>query len=389
MAENSGRYSYTLSITLITILVILLGFIREILKHQTRQIRYIRYQLFKIGKTFYKTKVNDMTANNIKNLGIRQTFRPPRRDNKRKRGKRGGKKHVRPWDTNQGVHRNLFIPLERHHKTLWNPSVSNLMLTNIQSLKLKIDVLLHYILEHKLDICFITETWISKHEDLQYIKANLKMQGYHILSCERANRKEGGLACIYNENLKMKASKPQKYESFESLTVQVSIKSKTNIFSLIYRPPSSTKNITPIRVFLDEFSEHITTLLQQEEDPIILGDINISWNKEDNMDRESLVEIMSLYNLKQHVDIQTHKQGNTLDWIMSKENSTTISGINEGDYLSDYCPITWTHKVEKHPMEKIIHTSRDLKSIKEQNFASDLEDRLPTPSDTDDPPNSV
>ena len=71
-----------------------------------------------------------------------------------------------------------------------------------------------------------------------------------------------------------------------------------------------------MRVFLDEFSEHITTILQQENDPIILGDINIPWNKEDNMDRESLVEIMGLYNLKQHVDIQTHKQGNTLDWIM-------------------------------------------------------------------------
>ena len=76
------------------------------------------------------------------------------------------------------------------------------MLTNIQSLKLKIDVLLHYILEHKLDICFITETWISKHEDLQYIKANLKMQGYHILSCARANRKGGGLACIIMRTVK-------------------------------------------------------------------------------------------------------------------------------------------------------------------------------------------
>ena len=88
MAENSGRYSHTLSITLITLLVIFLGFIREIFKHQARQITYTRNQLFKIGKTFYKTKVNDMTANTIKNLGIRQTFRAPRRDNKRKRKKR-------------------------------------------------------------------------------------------------------------------------------------------------------------------------------------------------------------------------------------------------------------------------------------------------------------
>ena len=89
----------------------------------------------------------------------------------------------------------------------------------------------------------------------------------------------------------MKSLKSQKYESFESLIVQLNIKSKTNIFSLIYRPPSSTKNKTPIRVILDEFSEHITTLFQQDDDPIILGDINIPWNKEDNMDRESLLKL--------------------------------------------------------------------------------------------------
>ena len=91
MAENSGRYLYVLSITLITFMVIYLGFIGEIFKHQTRQIRYTRNQLFKIGKTFYKTKVNDMTANTIKSLGIRQTFRSPRRDNRRKRGKEEAK----------------------------------------------------------------------------------------------------------------------------------------------------------------------------------------------------------------------------------------------------------------------------------------------------------
>ena len=100
MAENSGRYCHMLSITLLTLLFILLGFIGEIFKHQTRQIKYTRSQLLKIGKTFYKTKINDMTAITIRNLGIKQTFRPlrrpPRRDNRKKRGKRGGKKHARP-----------------------------------------------------------------------------------------------------------------------------------------------------------------------------------------------------------------------------------------------------------------------------------------------------
>ena len=118
--------------------------------------------------------------------------------------------------------------------------------------------------------------------------------------------------------------------------------------------------------------------LQQIDDSIILGDINITWNKEDNIGKESLLEIMDLYKIKQHVLIKTHKQGNTLDWIILKNNSTTILRIQEGDYLSDHCTITWTHRVEKLQMQKINPTSRNLKSINDQNFAFDLAEKLST-----------
>ena len=156
MSGNSGRYSCA---QFIAFIVIVLGFIGEVFKQQTRQIGYMSKQLYKIGKGLYITKVTYTTANIIKSLGIRQTFRTKRTDRRRKRG---GTKYIRPWDINQGIHRSLLIPLERHHKTPWIPSMSELMLTNIQSLKPKINMILHYILQHKLDISFITETWISK-----------------------------------------------------------------------------------------------------------------------------------------------------------------------------------------------------------------------------------
>ena len=85
---------------------------------------------------------------------------------------------------------------------------------------------------------------------------------------------------------------------------------------------------------------------------------------------------MDLYNLTQYVLLQTHEQDNTLDWIISKENSTTISRIQEGYYLSDHCTITWTYKLGKQQMEKINHTSRNLKSINDQNFALGLREKL-------------
>ena len=52
-------------------------------EHHTRQIRYISDQLYKIGKSFYITKFNYTTANTIKGLGIRQTFRTKRTDRRR------------------------------------------------------------------------------------------------------------------------------------------------------------------------------------------------------------------------------------------------------------------------------------------------------------------
>ena len=88
MSGNSGRCSY---VQFMTFIVIFLGFIREVFKHQTRQIRYTSDQLFKIGKTFYITKLNYTTENTIKSLGTKQIFRTKRTDRRKKRGKRGGK----------------------------------------------------------------------------------------------------------------------------------------------------------------------------------------------------------------------------------------------------------------------------------------------------------
>ena len=72
------------------------------------------------------------------------------------------------------------------------------MLTNIESFKPKINMILHYILQYKLDICFTTVTWISNNEDLQYLMANLMPKGFNILLCERKKQKRKGLACVYN-----------------------------------------------------------------------------------------------------------------------------------------------------------------------------------------------
>ena len=99
------------------------------------------------------------------------------------------------------------------------------------------------------------------------------------------------MAFIYNERLKMKLLVSQDYESLESLTIQWNIKFKTDLYSQIYISPSSTKNGTPLKTFLVEFSEHKIALLQQNDDPIKYWVISAyPCNKEDNIDREAYLK---------------------------------------------------------------------------------------------------
>ena len=83
-------------------------------------------------------------------------------------------------------------------------------------------------------------------------------------------------------------------------------KSKLPWISTIYRPPYSNRHPIPTSTFIDKFSDHVSHCLCQTDNPIIVGDINIPWNKTENLDTISLTEILELYNVEQHVATPTH-----------------------------------------------------------------------------------
>ena len=97
----------------------------------------------------------------------------------------------------------------------------------------------------------------------------------------------------------------------------------------------STNHKIPMTTFLSEFPDHITTLLQTGNEPIILGDINIPWNKPNHTDTISMAEILDLFGLTQLVNFQTHQIGNTFDWIICKD-PTRIKNLMQHDFISDH-----------------------------------------------------
>ena len=123
--------------------------------------------------------------------------------------------------------------------------------------------------------------------------------------------------------------------------------------------------------FLNEFLDHITMLLQTCNEPIILGDINIPWNKSNHIDTVSMTEILDLFGLTQLVNFQTHKLSNAIDWIICKD-PTRIENLTKHNFISDHCIIAWEHLTTVATSEWVTYIYRDLSKVNINTFRADL-----------------
>ena len=287
------------------------------------KISYTKTQLLDLKSRAHTTRINTEICKHITNLHIKRSFRR----------KRGGKRlSQRTWDQNRGIHHNLLQPMEQSDN-FKNPSKLNMALVNIQSLKPKLDMVIHHMQVSNMDMVFVTETWTEdgNNSEHQYIKANINTAGYNMVIQSRENQRGGGIAIIYKSHLQVKKLIFNNFTSFESLTIILNISTKLYLFSTIYRAPYSIKQLTTILTFLEEFPDHISTLLRNSRNINILGDFNIPWNNADHPDTISMQEVMDMYDLKQHIHTQTHRLGNTLDWLISN-NPTSIIDITKTSY---------------------------------------------------------
>ena len=86
--------------------------------------------------------------------------------------------------------------------------------------------------------------------------------------------------CIYKSGLIVEKVRSISKKSFQGLMVRF----QQTLFALIYRPPYSKKNPVQMHIFLDEFVDFLTLLLQENFQLIIIGDFNVSCNLPDQTD---------------------------------------------------------------------------------------------------------
>ena len=98
--------------------------------------------------------------------------------------------------------------LPKHNILYWKGKNTRFFLANIQFIINKLDMFLHHMESEKIDIGFITETWINNTIDKELITSQVKHVGYTIISHEHMNRKGEGLMCIYKSGLNVEKVRP-------------------------------------------------------------------------------------------------------------------------------------------------------------------------------------
>ena len=101
----------------------------------------------------------------------------------------------------------------------------SIMLANVQSIKSKTELVIDYLLDNKVDIAILTETWLSDNDEIWLNASDLNQNGYKTINQNRPKRRGGGLAIVCKSHLQVKHLDGGSRSTFEYLVCRISGKS--------------------------------------------------------------------------------------------------------------------------------------------------------------------
>lgn len=222
---------------------------------------------------------------------------------------------------------------------------------NARSLRYKTEVFTDHIIDCKIDVCVVTETWLRKEDTVAF--SALSPAGYMFKNIPRAGRTGGGTGIMLRDNFKICPVQALERHSFETSEWDVSAKGLTSKFVVVYRPPYSEAHPVSTSVFLDEFSVFLESVVLCTEVLVIAGDFNLHVNDLDDADARRFSELLETFGLVQHVNFPTHISGNSLDLIITRSsNDIMVISPRPSLFLSDHCFVLCTFAVPSVTVEK-------------------------------------
>ena len=207
----------------------------------------------------------------------------------------------------------------------------NLALFNIRSLLNKPSTVNDLICDEKLDILFLTETWLGTDGNVALALAcPPKYSFLHSVRGGKKGKKGGGLACIFSDTFKFKSLSLGDFTSFEYQASILENESSVLMIS-IYRPPKCSKPL-----FLTEISDLLSICFTDYNRILLTGDLNLHIDNASDTAAMSFLQLLHSFDFTQHVTGPTHKHGHTLDLVISRGLNVTVEKTIVMPDLSDH-----------------------------------------------------
>ena len=250
----------------------------------------------------------------------------------------------------------------------------NVGVFNPRSLCNKTAGIFELLLDRKIDICLLSETWLRKGDTSKI--SEIKDFGYNIFHQSRPGR-GGGVAVAYKMDLQVSRKNTPSYKSFEH--IECVLKSPTSgLVRLISIYRSCTAKLSNVTDFLRDFDDYLDSLTHLPGKLIIAGDFNIHIEDPINSDTVKFVSLLNNYNMKQHVRTSTHINGGTLDLILTRDNA--IDCVDVSNLICEQTITTSDHYFisfscsflhERGP-QRVLRSGRKIQDINLDLFKQDL-----------------
>ena len=115
-------------------------------------------------------------------------------------------------------------------------------------------------------------------------------------------------------------------------------------------------------MFIDDFTEYVSTSLLDHPNNIYTGDFNLHVSDSQDMDSAIFNDSIEAMGLYQHIHFQTHKSGNVLDLLLSDiTQAAGVRTVAPGPYLSDHRAVITTLNTKK------LQTKPEVRHVQKQH----------------------
>ena len=147
---------------------------------------------------------------------------------------------------------------------------------NARSIRNKCGDISDFIQDNKLDVCSISETWLSGNEEKDRIVCvDVTPAGYKFEHKARVKGRGGGVAVIFKSSMTCRKKKISLYKTFELMEVVLSTATESVCIGVLYRPPSGS-----ICDFMEELTQYLDSHTASSQKYVLMGDFNVHMDKQ-------------------------------------------------------------------------------------------------------------